>query len=594
MTALAAFIIAFAASAGTGALVRRVALSHGAVVPARAERWHRQPTPTFGGIAIATGTLGVTVGLVLWYQSDAAVPTALLVAAAAAVMFVVGLIDDQLPLMPLAKLLAALATGAFLLFGLAAASHVNLNWWATVLAVIWFAGIVHAFNLLDNMDGLAGGVALISGLCLALVYSGDLPALLMAVLMAYAGGVAGFLVWNVRPARLFMGDCGSLLLGAVVAGTSLALLHRPAASFGLDGLILCLILVVPLFDTSFVLVLRRLAGRPASRGGTDHLSHRLVSVGLSERSAVSALYVLALAGGGCAYAVRAGGVSSAPLGVLFVTGVLLLGIYLARVPAYAGEDFRALQKSTYAPFLKDITFRWHALEMLLDVILISVVYYLSYRLRFEDERLEVFIFSFTNSLPVVLGCKLVALHVSGAYSPMWGTFSVRDLFTIVRGVLMGSVASVLAAAYLYRFERFSRGVFIIDAALLILVLVAARGSFRVLGEAVLSRSARGRRVLIYGAGSGGQLLVREMQANAEWAMRPVAFLDDDPVKLGRRLLGVPVKGGSEGIEDLIRRHRVEEVVLSTSKIHPDKERLVRDTCSRLGLRVRRFRLVISE
>jgi UDP-GlcNAc:undecaprenyl-phosphate GlcNAc-1-phosphate transferase len=284
----------------------------------------------------------------------------------------------------------------------------------------------------------------------------------------------------------------------------------------------------------------------------------------------------------------------APVAALFITAVLLLGIYLARVPAYNGEDFRALQKSSYAPFLKDITFRWHALEMLLDVVLISVVYYLSYRLRFEDERLEVFIASFTRSLPIVLGCKLLALHVSGAYSGMWGTFSIRDLFAIVRGVFLGSVASILAAAYLYRFERFSRGVFVIDAALLTIALVAARGSFRMMGEAAMSRNTRGRRVLIYGAGSGGHLLVREMRANAEWAMNPVAFLDDDPAKYKRRLLGVPVKGSAENIEDIIDRYRVEEVVLSTANIDPERESYVRAVCDRLHIRVRRFRLELAE
>ena len=594
MTLVVIFLVALALSTGLGLLVRRVAIGHGAVVPARAERWHREPTPTLGGIAIAASTLALAVILAFWQNADPALYSVLIVVGSGAAMFVVGLIDDQLQLTPLAKLLASLAMGSFLIFFLAAATGVNLSWWQTVLAVVWYAGMVHAFNLLDNMDGLAGGVALVSALCLTLVFAPGYSPLMIAVLMGFAGSVGGFLVWNVRPARLFMGDCGSLFLGAITAGASLAVLHRPSSVFAFDGLILCLVLSVPLFDTSFVLVLRRLAGRPASKGGTDHLSHRLVSVGLSERMAVSVLYLLALMGGFSGYVVNEGGWPMAPVAALFITAVLLLGIYLARVPAYNGEDFRALQKSSYAPFLKDITFRWHALEMLLDVVLISVVYYLSYRLRFEDERLEVFIASFTRSLPIVLGCKLLALHVSGAYSGMWGTFSIRDLFAIVRGVFLGSVASILAAAYLYRFERFSRGVFVIDAALLTIALVAARGSFRMMGEAAMSRNTRGRRVLIYGAGSGGHLLVREMRANAEWEMNPVAFLDDDPAKYKRRLLGVPVKGSAENIEDIIDRYRVEEVVLSTANIDPERESYVRAVCDRLHIRVRRFRLELAE
>jgi UDP-GlcNAc:undecaprenyl-phosphate GlcNAc-1-phosphate transferase len=278
---------------------------------------------------------------------------------------------------------------------------------------------------------------------------------------------------------------------------------------------------------------------------------------------------------------------------LFLVGVLLVGTYLARVPAYDGQDFQALQKASFAPFLRDLTFRWHALEMLLDVVLISVVFYGSYRLRFEDEALSVFLASFTASLPIILGCKLVALYLSGVYSRMWESFSVRDIFAIVRGVAAGSVASIFVAAYVYRFERFSRGVFIIDAALLTLVLIASRGSFRMMREAANGRKKLARRVLIYGAGSAGQLLVRELLSNAEWGLYPVAFLDDDQGKYKRRLMGFPVWGGASAVEDVLRRARAEEVVISTAAIEPDREQHLRDVCARLHVPVRRFKLEIT-
>jgi len=588
------FVVGVAIAAALSWAVRRVAASRGAVVPARPDRWHRDPTPTFGGIAIAGSTLLVTVPVLWFWGVPAAWHDILLILGTSGVLFGVGLLDDKLQLTPLTKLVATLATGAFLQYGLSAINGTGVPWWETILVVIWYAGVVHAFNLLDNMDGLAGGVAVIVTAGLVILYDASLGRLFVVVLMAFAGSTGGFLFWNIRPARLFMGDCGSLFLGSMIAGTGLAMLIRPGASFAFDGLIICLVLTVPLLDTSFVLVLRRLAGREATRGGTDHVSHRLVSVGLTERRAVFALYLIALAGGAVAAFIHGDGLSRLPAAALFAVAVILFAVYLARVPVYDGEDFQALQKASFAPFLRDLTFRWHALEMLLDVVLISVVLYTSYRMRFEGQQLEVFLPTFTASLPIVLGCKLLALHVSGVYDRMWGSFSIRDLFAIVRGVLLGSAASVFVAAYMYRFERFSRGVFVVDAALLILAIAASRASFRLMGEVATSRNTRAKRTLIYGAGSGGQLLVREMRANLDWNLNAVAFLDDDAAKLRRRLMGIPVRGGANSTEAVLSKYRIEEVVFSTATIDPDREQQVKAICASRGIRVRRFRLEISE
>ena len=595
ISSLLAFASALLLSIGLGAAVRVLATKIGAVVPVRSSRWHRAPTPTLGGIAIAGATISlVLIALFRWGTVSRDSLPMLLVLGTSAALSVVGLVDDRLQLAPLAKLLATLVSGAVLVFGLRETLGASVSWWQMIVAIVWYAGIAHAFNLLDNMDGLAGGVAFVSALGLMVVYGPALGHPMRVLLLALLGGIAGFLVWNVKPARLFMGDCGSLFLGAMMAGISLAVLHQPGADIALGAVIVCLILAVPLLDTSFVVVLRRLANRPTSRGGTDHLSHRLVSLGLSERTAVAVLYLIGIMGGATALLVHDGGPRLLSIAVLFVLAVMLAALYLARVPAYEGEDFRALQRASFGWFVRDVAFRWHAAEMLFDVVLIATMYYLAFLLRFEDERREILFPAFVSSLPIVLVCTLVALYVSGAYSRLWGTFGMRDVFAVVRGVALGSVMSVFLVAYLYRFEDISRGVFVINAALLTLALLAARGSFRMMGEAAGVRNEQARRVLVYGAGSAGQLLVREMRANAEWRMRPVAFLDDDPVKFRRRLLGVMVRGTLESLENVIRQSRVEEVVLSSTKITSDRESLLREVCRRHNIPVRRFRLEISE
>ena len=585
MSSVLVFVVAAVVGVAAGDVVRRVATRRGAVVPPTQDRWHRRSTPTFGGLAIAIGTLAgfASGGTYSW--------DALVVLGVAAAMLVVGWIDDRFRLTPLAKLVASLAAAAFVLYALTFLRGRPVSPAATVLAVIWFAGIVHALNLLDNMDGLAGGVGLIAAAAFSIVYGDRLGASTAVMLWGLAGSLAGFLVWNRHPARLFMGDCGSLFIGSMLAGASLLTVvdsNQPM----LDSMGVALVLAVPLFDTGFVLLLRRLAGRPATRGGTDHVSHRLVSLGLSEPRGVASLYVIGASGAALAWAVRHGGISSVPFAALFAVVILLIGIYLARVPAYDGEDFLALQKTSFAPLLSDLHFRWHAAEVLLDVALIAFCFYASYRIRFEGEQLNTFMPSFAASLPFVLGCKLGALYVSGLYSRMWSTFGLRDLSAVARGVGLGSLLSVLGATYVYRFERFSRSVFIIDAVLLTLAIVGTRASFRIMSTAATSRDARSRRVLIYGAGGRGQLLAREMISNAGWGMNPVAFIDDDPVKVQRRVLGIPVRGTVDSLETILGRDSVDELLLSSPSINGTREAQARAICDAHRVAVRRLYLEI--
>ncbi len=579
-----------------GAVVRRYAPAIGAVVPPRPDRWHSAPTPTMGGIAIAAASLcGFGVAAL---QPEVLVPLAawLPVLLAAFAMFLVGVFDDRLQLSPVAKLVSSLAIGAFLVFALAGAEPEGaLPTGYTLIGTIWFAGACHAMNLLDNMDGLAAGVAMIAAAFLAGLLASALGPALVLLLVALAGALLGFLFWNRPRARLFMGDSGSLFIGALLAGASLVPIFHTRIAFISPAVLVAFIFVVPLFDTAFVLVLRRLAGRKATKGGTDHVSHRLVSLGFSERSAVRILYLFGILGGATAWGLQWGSLVEPmpPLVAVFGVAVILLGIYLARVPAYNAEDFVALQKSSFAPFLKDLAFRWHAAQVMLDLVLITVCYYGAYRLRFDGEDLDVFLPYFTASYPVVLGCHLAGLYVSGLYQRSWSTFGLRDLNAVLRGVGLGSLLWGLPAAYLYRFVGFSGAVFLIDALLLTIAIVATRISFRTMNLVASTRSKRSRRVVVYGAGGFGQMLVREMRANPAWNMNPVAFLDDDPAKMHRWIVGVPVRGALDRLEHVVERYSVDEVILSSPSINGRVEQRIRDVCGRLERPVRRLQMQIT-
>src|SRR5262249_7937493 len=160
-----------------------------------------------------------------------------------------------------------------------------------------------------------------------------------------------------------------------------------------------LILVVPLFDSGFVILLRRLAGRSATQGNIDHTSHRLVAAGYSERSALAILLVLGAVGAGAGYLARAGG-SPWLIPRIIMVARPRRAVRRGGGPSYGGgEASRPLQNAKLAPLLNDLTSRWHAGEVVLDVVLITICYYLAYRIRFTAETLPPFLASFSRSLP---------------------------------------------------------------------------------------------------------------------------------------------------------------------------------------------------
>jgi UDP-GlcNAc:undecaprenyl-phosphate/decaprenyl-phosphate GlcNAc-1-phosphate transferase len=315
--------------------VRALARRADVVAKPKSDRWHTRPTAMLGGVAIAVAVVGTVLFLVPRSRES------LIVLAASSALFLVGLTDDFLHIRPYQKLIGQLAAaGAVVALGMVlpwTESHaVNAG-----ITLFWLVGITNAVNMLDNMDGLAGGVCAIAAAFLAMnFYAGEQwPRSLM--LIAFAGALAGFLVYNHFPASIFMGDCGSMFVGFFLASSVLAAGPGGGRSRSVAAVLAVpvLVLVVPIFDTTLVTLLRKLAGRPASQGGRDHTSHRLVALGLSERNAVWMLYGFAVAGGALSMLV-----SHAPLAIsvaviaAFTILLTILGAYLSRVRVYDVDD----------------------------------------------------------------------------------------------------------------------------------------------------------------------------------------------------------------------------------------------------------------
>ena len=321
--------VAFVLSVGLTLACRKLAFYLNAVASPTADRWHTSPVPLLGGVAIFASVLLGTLSL----PDQTGAMWGLLSGASA--FFLLGLADDLRPFKPQIKFICqVLAACALTSMGLQLrlTDYPLLN---TAITLVWIVGITNAFNLLDNMDGLAAGIAIVAvgfRLTFFLMDGNTAEAALAAILI---GALLGFLVFNWTPASIFMGDAGSLFVGCYVAGLNL-LGDWPYSRGTASVLVLpVLILLVPIFDTTFVTITRTLARRPISAGGCDHTSHRLVALGLSEQTAVIFLYGVAMCSGLVALFSYKHGLSySVTFIALLVIGLILLGIYIAglRVP----------------------------------------------------------------------------------------------------------------------------------------------------------------------------------------------------------------------------------------------------------------------
>jgi UDP-GlcNAc:undecaprenyl-phosphate/decaprenyl-phosphate GlcNAc-1-phosphate transferase len=582
-TAASGGVFTFLLSLGLTFLVRAAAYQYGFVAAPRKDRWHQKPTALMGGIAIYTAFV---CGYFLVFPQS---PKTLAILLAGTLLFVTGLIDDLVQFKPYIKLVMQMVAAAITVYSGLRLQLTDSQAINDFITIFWLVGLTNAVNLLDNMDGLAGGISLIACLFLALTFllNGQTNEAALTILLS--GAVLGFLWFNFNPASIFMGDCGSMFLGYTLGG--MALLSNQGFTRNIASVFLTpvLILMIPIFDTCLVTIARKRSGRPVSQGGRDHTSHRLVALGMSERRAVLVLYLLAAISGGLALLVRG---MRLEVVVLLVSGfaltILLLGLYLGKVRVY--EDGKR-HSNTLVNVLEDFAYKRRVFEILLDFSLIVLAYYGAYLLRFEGELPAEQFAIFMRTLPLIIAIQLLLFLACGIYRGLWRYIGIDDFLVIGRAVGLGVLASTLTVFVAYRFQGPSRVVFIIDALLLLSMVAASRLSFRLfaamlVGQRVAQPNARP--VLIYGAGDGGDFLIRELLNHPELLYRPIAFIDDDTRKAGKLIRGYRIFS-SQSLPYLVEEHGVSEVLVSTVKVPDSKLDFLRE----LGLAPKRLRIQLE-
>jgi len=526
------------------------------------ERWHEQATPTFGGVGIFAGfAVGILValaaGAVEWSGELGGI------LAGTGLLFAAGLLDDLRHLSPVAKLAAQFGAAAIVLASGLQVEIVGNDVLAWAIGLLWLVGITNAFNLLDNMDGLAATLAVVACAYFAIdavtEHEND-TVLVLALALGLA--CAGFLPFNLRPRRgaaVFMGDSGSQVLGFGLASLALASSWTVAGTTAATVLLPLLILAVPILDTTLVTIVRLAQRRPVHQGGRDHTSHRLVYYGLTEAKAVLLLALVAAAIGATALAYNV-----LDNGRLTAFGVLVTFVLLVQFGSFLSdleERSRRGAETTEPPLWRALVFEPRRLvEVVVDFVVICASFLVAYLLVVGGKGTEFERSVFLSALPIVLATRYVLYVAFGVYRRVWRYATARDVVPIAAASVASAIVACLVLFALRPIGSFPAvAIFVVDAVLCTLLVGASRLTLRLLPEMRAHRRHR-RRVLIAGAGQAGRGLARELRESSE--ARVVGFLDDNPRVRRRRILGIAVLGSLDEADRAIASARAEEVLIT--------------------------------
>lgn len=302
-------------------LIKKLAAWAGAMDRPNARKVHKVPTPLWGGLGVFVSIVSaVLLVLGLFPELRESLTPKLVdnlqgMFLASCMIVAIGMIDDRYNMPAKVKLVGQIATAAVIIWHGIRIDYLSIpgagiyylyDWQSFALTAFWIVGLTNAINLLDGLDGLVAGVALGSSTVFMIVASVHQQWLAVLVMAAIAGAALGFLRYNFNPASIFMGDTGSLLIGLNFAGWSIVGLLKTTVSLALA--IPILVMAVPIFDTAFAICRRALARRPIFGADKEHLHHRLLGLGLTQKQAVLSIYALnlmfGLAGLALAYSTR--------------------------------------------------------------------------------------------------------------------------------------------------------------------------------------------------------------------------------------------------------------------------------------------------
>ncbi|HUI64340.1 MAG TPA: hypothetical protein VL126_05845 [Bacteroidota bacterium] len=595
-----ALAVAAVASIVATPLIIKIAHHVGALDMPGERKVHTKPIPRLGGLAVFV-SFAVTALAVFLSRPDTFQPPwhnslqGIVLGVMCLFVLALGVWDDIRELGPGKKFLVELLISTVVyLAGVriavlsppAGGDSLFLGWLSYPVTVLWIVGVMNALNLIDGLDGLASGVAMVAAITVAAVSFAkfdDYGTAMLAVILA--GSLLGFLRYNFNPAKIFLGDSGSLLLGFVLAVISILSQTKGSAAFAV--LIPALSLGLPILDTMLAMARRIL--RPLMRaertGETtlrrlrsmflpdkDHIHHRLLALGLSQREAVILLYFVSSALGCSAFGLTM---------VDHVGGVLILAVagmaLVAGVHRLKYREFAIFRQGVLLPLYDRPFVHRAAFQILMDLGFTVAAFVLAFFLTKEGPAVASDWESFRLVLVCITSLQMAIFALSGIYKSIMRHAGVEDAVRIMKALSIALVIALgLHFALGFDLSGASTKTFLLDFYFLLTLLVMSRFSFAVLNRIAHYTREGATPVVIYGTGEQAVVAARVLLNSPELRMRPMGFLDDDPRLEGKTIHGYPVYGGHWKLERLIRVRGIKAVVIATEKIQPEALRQLRN------------------
>jgi UDP-GlcNAc:undecaprenyl-phosphate/decaprenyl-phosphate GlcNAc-1-phosphate transferase len=629
-----AFILPLLLTLALTPVAMRLAFACNAIDQPDKRKVHSKPIPRLGGIAVASSFL-VSIGALIYIiptvipETTAAIGTFLqpetavmvgLGLSAILLILSLGAWDDISALNPGFKFFIqfAAATLAYLAgFKISLVSDpfgtgmINMELFSYPLTVIWIVGVTNAFNLIDGLDGLASGTAIIALAAIGTIsfFHGQPEIVLICLLLG--GSALGFLWYNFRPAKIFLGDSGSLFLGFILALLSIHSYTKVSASFAI--FVPFFALGLPIIDTLLSMVRRFLSWFLPDRFAVEknlsfkqilhsifqpdksHIHHQLIRRGLSHKHTVLVLYVVsAVFGAGAVAIALTSQFSTTILILLTITAFILTGINKLKY-----KEIALLHNGIFLTFYNRLLINRQNIQKAFDMVFILAAFTGAFLLTQPGGFSTAYFASGSDlDLSLLLFVLLVQTSVfwlSGLYRETIQQLGIADAFQITKSMGLASIAAAIAIslAPFWQLEAIAT-LFLLNFYFLVTFVLGIRLLFHLV-KYLFRCSREGKEMaLIYGAGEQGILTLHRLLAMDSEPYTPMGFLDEDPQLEGKKINGLPVFGGHWKLEQLIRKQGITHLLISDENLKPAVLQRIESIAGEYDINVKKFQVQINE
>jgi UDP-GlcNAc:undecaprenyl-phosphate GlcNAc-1-phosphate transferase len=598
-------------------LVRKVAVRWGAIDQPGERKIHKQPIPRLGGVAVLAAVAIVVISA-LWLIPEIRPAIAGSLGAvrwsalgvAALLVVLMGTVDDFAGLPARTKFLIEVAAAAAVVLVAGApfaidfspfAFSVHLGLLEPIIGILWIVAITNAVNLMDVVDGVAAGVSAIAAAALAMMSLAIGNPVAATVLLALSGALIGFLPHNFRTRKVFLGDTGSLGVGFILGAASLVGLKQGDTWLAVPAV---LALALPLTEVTLTVLRRTLHGLTVERAAGPserfvlrangpglftadqrHIPHRLLEMGFGKPHAVAVLYA---AGG--ALGVLGFSAILWPEAGPFV-GLIAIAFIVYFAPRRLYHELRVLERGALLPLLENRFLKRRSVHLAYDAIIVFAACLAAEAIVRGPSTVLAAGMGPLVRAAICTAAALSGFWLAGLYRAAYRHAGITEALRASRAVVLGMVLA--AGALLLSGWQPQLATWLVNLLLVLVGVGAARLSFRVLDHLYLQGRPGERRGLIFGAGRGGDLALREIRANPTLGIEPVGFVDDDVGKSGRWFHGLEVHEGDQ-LRSLLGDLQVSDVVVSTRKIDLVRYEELAEQCRTAGVRMISFDLHWAE